>query len=48
MQRDCPAVGLDLIRRILQEKRKSGEVECVTRGRNALWNKKDAWNLRTN
>jgi Fic family protein len=48
LQRDCPGVGPDLIRRILQEKRKAGQVECLARGRNALWEKTDKWKLRTN
>ncbi len=47
LQRDCPGVGLELIRRILQEKRKEGQVACVTRGRNSLWNKTDKWKLGT-
>jgi len=48
LQRDCPGVGLDLIRRILKEKRESGQVDCVVRGRNSQWRKTDRWNLCTN
>lgn len=47
LQRDCPGVGLDLIRRILQGKRKSKEVVCEIRGPRSLWRKTDKWNLRT-
>jgi Fic family protein len=47
LQRDCPGVGLDLIRRILQRKRKMGHVNCVTRGRNSLWRKTARWKLGT-
>jgi Fic family protein len=47
LQRDCPGVGLDLIRRILKEKRSSGQVQCVTRGRNSRWKKTDQWKLGT-
>jgi Fic family protein len=47
LQRDCPGVGLDLIRRILQQKRGSGQVECVIRGRNSKWKKTDRWKLGT-
>ncbi len=47
LQRDCPGVGLDLIRRILQGKRKKGQLACVTHGRNSLWNKTDKWKLGT-
>jgi Fic family protein len=47
LQRDCPGVGLDLIRRVLKEKRESGQVACVARGRNSRWNKTDKWKLGT-
>jgi len=47
LQRDCPGVGLDLIRRILQAKRKTGQLDCESRGPKSLWNKTDAWNLGT-
>jgi Fic family protein len=45
LQRDCPGVGLDLIRRILKEKRESGELNCEMRGPKSLWNKTDKWKL---
>jgi len=35
----CPNVGIDLIRRILQEKKKSGELKPVGRGPSASWQK---------
>jgi Fic family protein len=47
LQRDCPGVGLDLIRRILKEKRKSGQVDCEIRGPKSLWHKTDKWKLGT-
>jgi Fic family protein len=43
LQRDCPGVGLDLIRRILKQKRASGQVDCAVRGRNSKWQKTDKW-----
>jgi Fic family protein len=43
LQRDCPGVGLELIRRILKQKRASGQVSCVTHGRNSRWQKTDKW-----
>ncbi len=46
LQRDCPGVGLDLIRRILNQRRKSGELDCDVRGPKSLWHKTDKWNLR--
>jgi len=47
LQRDCPGVGLDLIRRILKEKRQSAQVDCQARGPKSLWNKTDKWKLGT-
>ncbi len=46
LQRDCPGVGLDLIRRVLNRRRKSGELACEVRGPKSLWRKTDRWNLR--
>lgn len=45
LQRDCPGVSLDLIRRILKEKRKSGIVDCEIRGPKSLWHKTEKWKL---
>jgi Fic family protein len=47
LQRDCPGVGLDLIRRILKEKRRSGQVDCELRGPKSLWCKTAKWKLGT-
>jgi Fic family protein len=47
LQRDCPGVSLDLIRRILKQKRESGEVACEIRGPKSLWHKTDRWKLGT-
>jgi hypothetical protein len=45
LQRKCPGVGVDLIRRILKKKRQSGEIDCEVRGPKSLWRKTDKWNL---
>ena len=45
VQRVCPGVGLDLIRRILKEKRQAGQLDCKRRGPKSLWDKTDAWGL---
>ncbi|MBI1829909.1 MAG: Fic family protein [Planctomycetes bacterium] len=37
--RECPGVSVDTIRHILKELRNKGSVECVRRGRTALWRK---------
>lgn len=45
LQRDCPRVGVDLIRRVLKDRREAGQVECVTLGRNSKWRKTVKWKL---
>ncbi len=47
LQRDCPGVGLDLIRRVLKQKQADKQVICVTKGRNAQWQKTATWKLGT-
>ncbi len=37
LQEACPMVSIGLIRRILQERRKQGSVECLGRGPKARW-----------
>jgi Fic family protein len=37
LQRECPGVSVDTIRRVLKELREAGEIRCVARGRNARW-----------
>ena len=37
LQRECPGVSVDLIRHVLKEMRRKGEVECLGRGRGARW-----------
>ncbi len=39
LQRQCPGVSLDLIRKILNRQREAGHVKCTGRGRNAAWTK---------
>ena len=34
---ECPGVGVDLVRLILQTLRQSGAAECLGRGRSARW-----------
>jgi Fic family protein len=40
IQKRCPAVGIDLIRRILRQERESNRLECLGRGPDAQWRKK--------
>jgi hypothetical protein len=37
LERACPAVSRDMIRRVLTELRQQKAVECVGRGPGALW-----------
>lgn len=38
--RACPGLSRDLIRRILRQRQKAGEPECLNRGPGAVWRKK--------
>ena len=40
LQKRCPAVGIDLIRRILRQEREASRLECLGRGPDAHWRKK--------
>ena len=40
LQRECPGVSVDMIRHVLRLLRTTGEVECLGRGRNAVWRKR--------
>lgn len=39
LQRECPGVSVDMIRRVLKTLRADGRVECLGRGQNAQWQK---------
>ncbi len=39
IQRRCPGVGIDMIRKVLKDLQAQGIVECLGRGRNAKWSK---------
>ncbi len=43
LQSKCPGVGIDLIRRILGNERKSKQIKCLGMGRNAVWSKTARW-----
>ncbi|HEY7544646.1 MAG TPA: Fic family protein, partial [Blastocatellia bacterium] len=43
LQRDCPGVSVDMIRRVLKDLRP--RVECLGRGQNAQWQKTKRWEL---
>lgn len=37
LHKQCPEVSLDMIRKVLKEMRRSKEIECLGRGKQALW-----------
>lgn len=37
LQRECPGVSVDMIRHVLKDLRRKGEVECLGLGRSARW-----------
>lgn len=39
IQRKCPGVGIDMIRRVLKDLQAQGVIECLGRGRSAKWRK---------
>ena len=39
MRRECPGVGIDMIRKTLKDLQAQGIVECLGRGRSAKWRK---------
>jgi len=41
IQRECPGVSIDLIRRVLKNLRKAKKIECLGRGQNARWQKRE-------
>jgi len=43
LQRECPGVGLDLIRATLKRFRADGRVKCLGRGQRASWQKTSRW-----
>lgn len=43
IQRECPGVGVDMIRQVLKNLRASGRVECLGRGQSAKWEKANKW-----
>jgi len=40
LERLCPAVSRDMIRRLLRDLKAAGRVECIGRGPGAKWRKK--------
>lgn len=39
IQRECPGVSMDMIRRVFKDMQASGKIKCLGRGQNARWQK---------
>jgi Fic family protein len=37
LQRECPGVSVDMIRHVLKQLQEKGDVQCLGRGRSAIW-----------
>jgi Fic family protein len=45
LQKECPNVSVDLIRRVLKNLKAQDQVECLGRGQQAKWQKTGDWEL---
>jgi Fic family protein len=43
LQRDCPGVSIDMVRRILKDLQADGKIRCLGRGRDAAWKRLGRW-----
>jgi hypothetical protein len=41
LERTCPGVGRDMVRRVLRDLQKAGRVECLGHGPGAAWLRKE-------
>ena len=41
IQKQCPGVSVDMVRRVLKTLKASGKIKCLSRGQNAQWQKTD-------
>ena len=46
LERVCPGVSRDMVRRVLKDLQRSGKLECLGRGPGAPWRKKDLTSKR--
>jgi len=45
LQKECPGVGVDLIRQVLKRQKKAAQLVCLGRGMAAKWRKTSKWVL---
>ena len=43
LQKDCPGVGVDMIRKVLKDLKAQGRVDCLSRGQSAQWKRAKKW-----
>lgn len=43
LQRQCPGISVDMIRKVLKDLRAEGRVRCLGRGQQAQWQRSGAW-----
>jgi len=48
LQRQCPGVSIDMIRRVMKNLRAEGRIECLGRGQDAQWRKTELGNTSLN
>ncbi|MEW6410647.1 MAG: Fic family protein [Nitrospirota bacterium] len=46
IQRQCPGVSIDMIRRVLKTLQAERKVKCLGRGQSAQWQKTEKWRIR--
>ncbi len=46
IERSCPGVSRDMVRRVLRELQRAGKVECIGRGPGAPWRKREGTTLK--
>ncbi len=46
IQKQCPGVSVDMIRKVLKTLQAEGKVQCLGRGQNARWQRTEKWGIR--
>ncbi len=46
IQKQCPGVSVDMIRRVMKTLQASGIIKCLGRGQNAQWQKTEKWQIK--
>jgi hypothetical protein len=46
IQRKCPGISVDMIRKVLKDLRAKGQTKCLGRGQTAQWKRVGKWGIR--